>query len=236
MSANQFWHDCIEPCSKGSIAGINTLLQKITNIEFYSEFIDHCLVYSASKSQWKLVEHLLNSGANINAKSPVDNNVLMFAVSRNDLNMVKNLVGRGADVNQLVWNGSTPLLFASMHNYMNICKYLLSVGADIRIKNNNNKDALANYLDDSINLVRDINIQSYGRSQLEEWWKDGPHPSQILRRKEETWQTRKAIMMFLAECGFRPTKTTTNNTDLEKTSRNDVLGNNDLSRIIVKFV
>jgi hypothetical protein len=135
-----------------------------------------------------------------------------------------------------VWNGSTPLLFASMHNYMNICKYLLSVGADIRIKNNNNKDALANYLDDSINLVRDINIQSYGRSQLEEWWKDGPHPSQILRRKEETWQPRKAIMMFLAETGFRPTKNTKNNIDLEKTSRNDVLGNNDLSRMIVTFV
>jgi hypothetical protein len=235
MSANQFWRDCIEPCSNGSIAGINTLLEKIINIEFYSEFINHCLVYSAAKSQWKLVEHLLNIGANINAKSPVDNNVLIFAVSRNNLDMVKLLVGRGADVNQRIWNNSTPLIHAATHNYQNISMYLVSVGADLTAKDLANKSALTHYGKQG-RINNYPYCVDYCVSQLEECWKNGPHPSQVLRRKDEMWQTRRAIMMVLAENGFRPVKNTTNNTDLLKTPRNDVFGNTDLSYEIVKFV
>ena len=98
---------------------------------------------------------------------------------------------------------ATSLLYAAFYDLLPICEYLLSVGADLKAANRRGWAALSHYghcktpyLSDADKVLR--------CAALEAAWAEGPHPSQVQRRKEERWERRGPPLTVLTEHAYRP--------------------------------
>ena len=107
--------------------------------------------------------------------------------------------------------GWTALYLASTFNHPDICLLLISTGIDLMAVNNGNKTALYVYGNDlNDNPPTDPRpalsnaVKKKHREILRAAFANGPHPSQVQRRKDERWDRRWPFMSVMVGCGFHP--------------------------------
>ena len=142
-------------------------------------------------------EELLGRGADQHAL--VEGwNVLHVAASHGRAATVNMLLDKGAVLDARDAEGNTALLWAAFRDGPEICKLLIERGADLRVLNDNDKSAFTHY---GLRKNIDPSVKAQRREELKAWFRAGPHPSQVQRRKEEAWEKRWPLMNVAYGCG-----------------------------------
>ena len=202
-----------------------------------------------------LCRELLDLGADVNAVNKKNQSVLYIAIGGCRVGSFKLFMDRGANPNILTLNNWSPLHLASIEGYIQICIFLLIKGADLmQLGANNNSNALEVYgLYAGMNGIKldEDDIQNH-KECMQKVFAEGPHPSQVQRRRDERWNRRWALMNILSGCQImpllcrqeKPVSTFAKIPDeildtKEKKWMNllkKVLGNKNLARIVVSFL
>lgn len=130
--------------------------------------------------------------------------LLHFACIKGKSEIVSLLINKGVDINtRIIWRKFTPLMLASLLGDVNICIILLSNGADLMETDINGKNSLDLFGNLKIFNNYEINVT---HQVLESIFLNGPHPSQIQRRKNENWTRRWPMMSVFTSPGYKKTK------------------------------
>ena len=147
-----------------------------------------------------LIRGLIDRGAEVSAKDSDGRDALMWASLEGHIPAATLLLDRGADMNAIANNGQNALMEASKLDKLDCAVFLLIRGIDLNAKDNDSKTALDLY---GAGLF--INLTSKEKEQRREVlcsaFAEGPHPSQV---KCRNWTRRRALILVVAENGFRP--------------------------------
>jgi hypothetical protein len=90
-----------------------------------------------------------------------------------------------------------------MYDRLPVCEYLLSLGVDLMVASYGNRTALAHY---GRFASRSLSSETKALrvAALQRVWENGPHPSQVQRRRDECWARRGPLLNVLAEHAYRP--------------------------------
>ena len=150
------------------------------------------------------VAELLDRGADPNAL--VDGyNALHMAARLGSLEIVKTLLGRGAVLETRNSWGRSALLWAASFDHLEICLFLIARGADLRVVDYDyrRRSALSHYGCNANNRQGlDPSVKALRVAELKKAWREGCHPSQVQRRKDENWAKRWPLMEAATGCGF----------------------------------
>ena len=116
------------------------IMKKITkNIKIESSENIHiaCLYGDLSK-----IKRLIASGVNINSKDFGNKTPLMYAAEDGAIETIEYLIKNGANINDIDVRGDSALIIAVKNNNIKAAQILIENGADLRIKNEDDKDAL----------------------------------------------------------------------------------------------
>ena len=102
--------------------------------------------------------------------------------------LVKLLVSAGAPLDERNAAGHTPLSLAICSARLEVGNVLLQLGADLEA-------VAAEDLD---------NAEAGARAAFQDAFSNGPHKTQVERRRQERWERRFAFVHFLAGCNFQP--------------------------------
>ena len=111
------------------------------------------------------------------------------------------LLDKGAVLDARDAEGNTALLWAAFRDDPEICKLLIEKGADLRVLNDNDKSPFTHY---GLRKNIDPSVKAQRRVELKAWFRAGPHPSQVQRRKNKAWARRRAFLQVMAENRFQP--------------------------------
>jgi len=157
-------------------------------------------------SQWDHVElagGLLDRGASISAKDVHGWDALFLACWNGRLAVAALLLDRGADPNtsNVSW---TALGYAALFDYHDVCLLLLSRSADLMAPMpGGGRTALEWYGEGKRPPLSPAELAAR-RAALVAAWEEGPHPSQVQRRKDVRWARRWAFVQVMVGHGFRP--------------------------------
>jgi len=130
--------------------------------------------------------------------------LLHFACIKGKSEIVSLLINKGVDINtRIIWRKFTPLMLASLLGDVNICIILLSNGADLMETDITGKNSLELFANLKLFNNYEINIV---QQLLESIFLNGPHPSQVYRRKNENWDRRWPMMSVFTGPGYKKTK------------------------------
>ena len=161
-----------------------------------------------------LVRGLVGRHSDVHKRDMCGFDALMMASFYGHIPVMEFLLSRGADMTARSINGDTALGLAAMNDQSGVCerlrqesgageqfpacKFLISNGSDLMIKNNYGKTAL--------DLIRQNGrIGKEERDLLRSLFAEGPHPSQVQRRKDVNWARRWPFMFVVDSHGFRRT-------------------------------
>ena len=164
---------------------------------------DTLLHYSCIGNRLDLAHALLDRGSEVNAIDAHGFDVLMFACGGdgNCLALVTLLLDRGASALTTGVDEFTALMIAALCCRLDVCLLLVTRGANL-LTTRNGHTAL-----DSINNSPDLSAQTKAEhvAALRPAFANGPHASQVQRRKDENWARRWPLMLVLAGQDFLPT-------------------------------
>jgi ankyrin repeat protein len=149
-----------------------------------------------------LARELIKRGANIHAKDKFGEDALMFASQKGHVAVVKLLLEFGADPNTSNLSCWTALGWAASFDCLEVCVLLLEAGADLRGAIGIKPGETELYGRFPYHLSCEVKAER--RKLLLKAFINGPHPSQIQRRKNENWARKSIFMIIVAENGFRP--------------------------------
>jgi len=145
---------------------------------------------------------LLDKGADPNVLF-LGFNALHEAAMSGRLEILSTLLRRGADLETRCILGTSALLLAAVNDHLEICLLLIARGADLRAVEYGNQSALSDYgrdVNDGQGL--DPSVLALRVAELKKAWREGCHPSQVQRRKDENWAKRWPLMEAATGCGF----------------------------------
>ena len=151
-----------------------------------------------------VVAVLLDNGADVNARRKgISYDALMWASCNGHSAVVAVLLDYGADPNTRNQNCSA-LGLAAAFDHLPVCQLLLGRGADLlAVEEFLSRTALENYGYHS-RLPLSPAILEERREALRVAFAEGPHESQVKRRRVERWARRWPFMLVLAGSGFLP--------------------------------
>jgi hypothetical protein len=128
---------------------------------------------------------------------------LLFACVYDSLTVAALLLDRGADPNTSTDNW-TALGAAASYDYHDVCLLLLSRSADLMAPmlydGRTALEMYGEYMHPSLSPAE----LAARRAALVAAWEEGPHPSQVQRRKDVRWARRWAFVQVMVGHGFRP--------------------------------
>jgi hypothetical protein len=146
---------------------------------------------------------MLDRGVDPNMLSMGDINALHLAVMYGRLEIVTMLLGRGAVLESRSSGGFSALLLAALLDHFELCLLLIARGADLRVVSDRNCSALRHYGSDANDEQGlDPSVKALRVSELKKAWREGCHPSQVQRRKDENWAKRWPLMSAAYGCGL----------------------------------
>ena len=162
------------------------------------------LLHRASeRGSVELVGGLLDRGVSISAKNEFGWDALYYACVYRRLAVATMLLDRGADPNTSS-NRCTALGIAARDDYHDVCLLLLSRSADLMaVMPYGGRTALEMYGEDKHPPLIPAELAAR-RAALVAAWEEGPHPSQVQRRKDVRFAPRAALMTVVVGCGFVP--------------------------------
>jgi hypothetical protein len=169
---------------------------------------DTAIIAASQGGSQGLVRELVRLGADVNARSNVNGwDAVMYASRYGHAAAVAVLLDNGADPNTQSKNCSA-LGGAAFYDHLPVCQLLLGRGADLLAVN-----ACINYGGNDGNALEIYGLYSHPRlppAILEERrealrvaFAEGPHESQVQRRRDERWARRWPFMLVLVGSGFR---------------------------------
>ena len=165
----------------------------------------YTLLHRASQEgHVELVGGLLDRGASISAKDRGGRDALFYACRYGHLAVATLLLDRGADPNTSIYN-LTALGLAAGHDHHDLCLLLLSRSADLMAPMPiGGRTALDRYGEEMYPTQLSPTELAARRAALLTAWEEGPHPSQVQRRKDVRWARRWAFVQVMVGHGFRP--------------------------------
>ena len=146
---------------------------------------------------------LLDRGADPNELLRWGKNALHMAAMYGRSDMVMILLERGMFLESRTAWGSNALILAALYDRLELCLLLIARGADLRVVNNDNRSALSDYgIDVNNHQGLDPSVKALRIAELKKAWREGCHPSQVQRRKDENWAKRWPLMEVATGCGF----------------------------------
>ena len=95
------------------------------------------------------------------------------------------------------------MLCATLTDHPEVCLLLIARGADLLAVDMLNQSALTHYGDYAHNdKGLDPLTKRWRVTELIAYFRAGPHPSQVQRRKDEAWAKRWPFMSAMYGCGF----------------------------------
>ena len=161
-----------------------------------------------------LAKALADRGSDVHALSRFNWNALIYACKYGHIEVAAMLLDKGIDVHHKETRyGKNALHRAAYYDHLDICLLLLSKGADLMAVavDNSNRTALNMYGNGISHhpptharpaLTKKVKEQSC--ELLRDEFAEGPHPSQVQRRKDVRWEIRWAMMQVVVGCGFHP--------------------------------
>jgi hypothetical protein len=207
---------------------------------------DRALHAAALGGNAGLVKEFLKRGADIHARGGNQCDPLMCAAYLGQLEVAKVLLNHGADLcaqDVYYW---TALHYAAISNFPKMCEFLISRGADL-MEMNMDEQTPNDLYGKSNWFLKKAFIESC-QTRLLRAFQCGPHPSQILRRKNEAWVRRWPFVQVLVFHGFQPLQSRRESAlppdavvprdqgDYKMLLRHYVLKHPDLWRLIVAFL
>jgi len=193
----------IDAAEQGTIERVGALLDQGVAVDFRDGIRMTPLMIASNRGHRAVAALLLDREANVNAEDFNGNTPAIYVSIRGQLDTLQLLVSRGADIHHRDLYGSSSLYCAAMHDHLPVCEYLLSLGADLMAATNDTQTALTHYGD---NVYPDFSPETKALcvAALQKAWENGPHPSQIQRRRDESWARRGPLLTVLAEHAYRP--------------------------------
>ena len=151
-----------------------------------------------------LVLELVKRGAEVNARNEGGWDALMYASWKGRTAVVAVLLNHGADPNTRN-EYYTALGLAAANDYLPVCLLLVARAADLYAVNavrGAGQNALKVYGSFMNSLVPAVLEER--RVALRVAFAEGPHESQVQRRRDERWARRWPCMLVLVGHGFRP--------------------------------
>ena len=164
------------------------------------------LMWASSNGHSTVVAVLIDNGAEVNARSNEGWDALMYASRFGHAAVAALLLDNGADPNTRNQN-CTALGLAAARDHFPVCQLLLGRGADLLAVNANYKgsgNASAGYACCAVYPPLTPAIKGERREALRVAFAEGPHESQVQRRRDERWARRWPFMLVLVGSGFRP--------------------------------
>ena len=175
----------------------------------------NALMYATRFGHAAGVAVLLDNGADVNARSAGGWDALMYASEKGDAAVVTVLLNNGADPNTRNQNwtalgiAAAALGLAAAGDHLPVCQLLLGRGAYLLTVNIYDEDG-----EEGGNALEIYGHHSYPpltpaileerREALRVAFAEGPHESQVQRRRDERWARRWPFMLVLVGSGFRP--------------------------------
>ena len=150
----------------------------------------------------ELAGSLLDRGSSLSAKNQFGWDVLLTACRNDRLDVPALLLDRGGDPNTSD-DTCTALGAAASFDNHDVCLLLLSRSADLMMPMPyDGRTALEVYgkYPPKLNPAE----LAARRAALVAAWEEGPHPSQVQRRKDVRWARRWAFVQVMVGHGFRP--------------------------------
>jgi hypothetical protein len=150
-----------------------------------------------------LARTLLDRGSAVNAIKANGFDALMFACTGDNdrLALVTLLLDRGASVLTTGVDELTALIIAAVWCHLDVCLLLVTRGANL-LATYDGRTAL-DPINNSPNLSDQAKAEHVAALRLA--FANGPHASQVQRRKDENWARRWPLMLVLAGHDFLPT-------------------------------
>ena len=150
-----------------------------------------------------LARDLVDRQADVHQRDTGGYDALMCASFKGHIPVMEFLLSRGADMTARSNAGNTALGHAAWNGEFPACKYLISRGSDLMAKNNKGETALGIYGYDTYSSLTNEQKEQL-REELRVAFAEGPHPSQVKRRRDVNWGRRWPFIFVVVSCGFRP--------------------------------
>jgi ankyrin repeat protein len=192
----------LKAARKGNIERVGTLLDQDVEVDCQDDRQWTPLIWACFYGRGEVATLLLDREANVNAESAAGDTPAIFASTNGHLDILKLLVSRGANIHHIYRNGYSPLYCAAEHDHLPVCEYLISLGMDMAWGNDDYHvlGAYGAHVDSPLSPE----TKALRRTILQRAWENGPHPSQVQRRRDECWARRGPLLMVLAEHSYRP--------------------------------
>ena len=164
------------------------------------------LIEACDSNNIELARGLLERGSNVHARW-MGWDALMWASECGYLEVCTLLLDRGADPNSRD-DDWTALGLAADSDRLEVCLLLIARGADLRVVmrggGGGERTALQRYGEECRPRLSPA-VLAERRAALSAAFAEGPHPSQVQRRRDERWARRWPFVRVLVCCDFQPT-------------------------------
>ena len=188
----------------GNIERVGALLDQGVAVDSRDDIQWTPFIMACYHGKREVATLLLDRGANVNAKDKFSNTPAIMASLCGHLDILQILVSRGADIHHRNQRGYSCLLYNALYGRLPVCEYLISLGADLMAANYCKQTALTDYGFYHLRIRLSSETKAMYCATLQKAWENGPHPSQVKRRRDEYWARRGPFLMVLAEHGYRP--------------------------------
>ena len=193
----------ISSAKLGIIESVGALLDQGVAVDSRGDHQFTPLMYASLRGHRAVAALLLDREADVNAESDWGGNAAILTCENGHLDTLQLLVSRGADIHHRDHQGWSSLLYAALYDRLPVCEYLLSLGANLMAASNNIITALADY-GRSADPRPFPETKALRVAALQKAWENGPHPSQVQRRRDDRWVRRGPLLVVLAEHAYRP--------------------------------
>ena len=194
----------LQQARRGETAAVLAAVDQDKRLLIRTGGYGYTLLHRASKrGHVELVGGLLDRGAGLSAKSETGCDALFYACRNDCLSVAALLLDRGADPNTS--DGSfTALGTAALNGNHDVCLLLLSRSADLMAPMPGGGRSALDMYGEGTDLRFSPAELAARRAALVAAWEEGPHPSQVQRRKDVRWDRRLPLMCVAVGCGFLP--------------------------------
>jgi hypothetical protein len=165
---------------------------------------ENAIMVASAGGNEALVLELVKRGAEVNARGEDGFDALMYASWKGRTAVVAVLLNHGADPNTRT-HSWTALGLAAAHDNLPICLLLVARAADLYAVNAviGGRSALEGYGRDKYPRLAPAVLEE-SREALRVAFAEGPHESQVQRRRDERWARRWPCMLIMAGHDFQP--------------------------------
>ena len=155
-----------------------------------------------------VISTLLARSADVRKTNSLGRNAVMKAAFHGHLPATIILLDAAPDlldkVDEALW---TPLHWAAFNGKWEVCLVLIVRGSDLLAQDTGGRTALDYFFDYVPQNPENFLTASDKPMRIEALrsaFAAGPHPTQVLRRKDDAWIRRRPFLCIMTGCGFQP--------------------------------